>query len=576
MVKKRWVIEERDHALESYLSRELNIAPLVSRILINRGIKDTLSGNEFLHASSSSLNDPFLLNDMEKAAAFLIQAIHEKRRILIYGDYDVDGVTASALYLEFFRKLGVDADLYIPDRVSEGYSLNEAAIHRARSRGFDIILTADCGTSSIGPIRLAQGLGMDVIVTDHHEPPEELPQALALINPARHDSTYPYKGLAGVGVAFKLVQAITQMLELRGQKSEQNALSSYLDLVALGTIADVAPLTGENRVFVKEGLALLTAEKRIGIAALKEVSGIAGREVTGGTIGFILAPRINAAGRLSKAEAAVRMLTTGDGQEARGIADSLDQMNQERQRIESRIRDEVREKISREIDINKEKVIVMASREWHQGVIGIVASKVVDEFYRPCILISLQEDGSGKGSARSIPRFNIYKGLEACSDLLDRFGGHKYAAGLTIKSANIPLLRERLSAVITERLAEEDLTPQIILDAEINLDEISFPLLKEMGLLPPYGMANPEPVIATKGLRIMEPKIVGRDHLKMKLKKGNVYLDSIGFSMGSAYNDIIQSGREIDIAYTPELNFWKGTYGVQLRLKDLKPADGNR
>ncbi|MBI5096525.1 MAG: hypothetical protein HZB32_02560 [Nitrospirae bacterium] len=251
-------------------------------------------------------------------------------------------------------------------------------------------------------------------------------------------------------------------------------------------------------------------------------------------------------------------------------------MNQERQRIESRIRDEVREKISREIDIDKEKVIVMASREWHQGVIGIVASKVVDEFYRPCILISLQEDGSGKGSARSIPRFNIYKGLEACSDLLDRFGGHKYAAGLTIKSANIPLLRERLSAVITERLAEEDLTPQIILDAEINLDEISFPLLKEMGLLPPYGMANPEPVIVTKGLRIMVPKIVGRDHLKMKLKKGNVYLDSIGFSMGSAYNDIVTSGREIDIAYTPELNFWKGTYGVQLRLKDLRPADGNR
>ncbi|MBI5406199.1 MAG: single-stranded-DNA-specific exonuclease RecJ [Nitrospirae bacterium] len=575
-MRKRWVIEERDHALESYLSRELHIAPLVSRILINRGIKDAHSGSEFLHASSSNLIDPFLLNDMERAAAFLIQAIHKKRPILIYGDYDVDGVTASALYLEFFRKLGAEADLYIPDRFSEGYSLNEAAIHRARSHGFDIILTADCGTSSTVPIRLAQGLGMEVIVTDHHEPPEELPQAFALLNPARHDSTYPFRGLTGVGVAFKLAQAISQLLEMRGQKSEHHLLSSYLDLVALGTVADVAPLTGENRIFVKEGLALLTAEKRIGIAALKEVSGIAGGEVTGGTIGFILAPRINAAGRLSRAEKAVRMLTTGDSQEARGIAASLDQMNQERQGIESRIRDEVREKIAREIDINREKVIVMASQEWHQGVIGIVASKVVDEFYRPCILISLQEDGSGKGSARSIPRFNIYKGLEACSDLLDRFGGHKYAAGLTIKSANIPLLRERLSAVITERLEEKDLIPQIILDAEIGLDEISFPLLKEMTLLPPYGMANPEPVIVTKGLRIMEPRIVGKDHLKMKLKKGRIYLDSIGFSMGSAYNDIITSGREIDIAYTPELNFWKGTYGVQLRLKDLRPADGNR
>ena len=575
MVKKRWVIEERDHALESYLSRELNITPLVSRILINRGIKDAVSGNEFLHASSSSLIDPFLLNDMEKSAVFLIQAIQEKRRILVYGDYDVDGVTASALYLEFFRKLGAETDLYIPDRISEGYSLNEAAVHRARSCGFDVILTADCGTSSTGSIRLAQGLGMTVIVTDHHEPPEELPQAFALINPARHDSTYPFKGLAGVGVAFKLVQAISQLLEMRGQQSELHALSSYLDLVALGTIADVAPLTGENRIFVKEGLALLTAEKRIGIAALKEVSGIAGGEVAGGTIGFILAPRINAAGRLSRADMAVRMLTTADSQEAREIAFSLDQVNQERQRIESRIRDEVREKIAGEIDLNKEKVIVMASQEWHQGVIGIVASKVVDEFYRPCILISLQEDGSGKGSARSIPRFNIYKGLEACSDLLERFGGHKYAAGLTIKGVNIPLLRERLSAVIAERMKEQDLTPQIILDAEITLDEISFPLLKEMTLLPPYGMANSEPVIVTKGLRIVEPRIVGKDHLKMRLKKGRVYLDSIGFSMGSAYNDIITSGREIDIAYTPELNFWKGTYGVQLRLKDLRPADGN-
>src|SRR3972149_739634 len=318
MVKKRWVIEERDHALESYLSRELNIAPLVSRILINRGIKDALSGSEFLHASPSSLIDPFLLNDMEKAATFLIQAIHEKKRILIYGDYDVDGVTASALYLEFFRRLGAEAELCIPDRVSEGYSLNEVAVQRARSRGFDIILTADCGTSSTGPIRVAQGLGIAVIVTDHHEPPEQLPQPVALINPARHDSTYPYKGLAGVGVAFKLVQAISQLLEMRGRKSELHTLSSYLDLVALGTVADVAPLTGENRVFVKEGLALLTAEKRIGIAALKEMSGIAGGEVSGGTIGFILAPRINAAGRLSRADMAVRMLTTGDGEGARG------------------------------------------------------------------------------------------------------------------------------------------------------------------------------------------------------------------------------------------------------------------
>ncbi len=590
MLKKRWIIGDRDCALENHLSKELSIAPLVSRILINRGIKDVTSGREFLQVSSASLLDPFLLNDMEKAVEFLIKAIHERRRILIYGDYDVDGVTASALYLEFFRKHGADADLHIPDRIIEGYSLNEAAVQMARSRGIEIILTADCGTSSIAPVRLAQSLGMDVIVTDHHEPPKELPDAFALINPNRQDSTYPYKGLTGVGVAFKLIQALSitmsgpdgssrlnssnRSIGLNGLNclNDLNGLDSYLDLVALGTIADVAPLTGENRFFVKEGLALLTKEKRAGIAALKEVAGIAGGDVTGGTVGFILAPRINAAGRLSKAEVAVRLLTTSDYQEARAIAGYLNQTNQERQRIESRIRDEVRDKIFRELDMEREKVIVMASREWHQGVIGIVASKIVDEFYRPCILISLQEDGSGKGSARSIPRFNIYQGLEACSDLLDKFGGHKYAAGLTIKGTNIPLLCERLSAVITERLEKEDLIPQIIMDAEIDLEEINFPLLKEMTLLPPYGMANPEPVIVSKRLRTTESKIVGKDHLKIRLRKGGACLDSIGFSMGSAYNEIIKSGREIDVAYTPELNFWNGTYGVQLKLKDLRPS----
>ena len=583
-MKKRWVIEEKNVLLERHLSRELNITPLVSRILINRGIKDVDSGREFLNVSHNSLVDPFLLNDMERAVARLIKAIQNKSRILVYGDYDVDGVTASALYIEFFRGLGADIDLHIPDRADEGYSLNEAAVQMARSRNFDIILTADCGTSSIGPVKLAQSLGIDVIVTDHHEPSIELPEAFALINPNRQDSTYPYKGLTGVGVAFKLVQAISQMIEVRSKKLEvrnnltsdfyhltsNKGLSSYLDLVALGTIADVAPLTGENRFFVKEGLAMLTREKRVGIAALKEVAGIWGKDVNGGIVGFVLAPRINAAGRLYKAEAAVRLLTTRDYEEAKSIAIYLDKTNQERQKIEIKIREEIRAKILKEIDLDREKVIVMGSRDWHQGVIGIVASKIVDEFYRPCVLISLQEDGSGKGSARSIPRFNIFKGLETCSDLLDRFGGHKYAAGLSIKETNIPLLRERLSAVIAERMEKEDLIPRITLDAEIDLEEINFPLLKEMALLPPYGMANPEPVIVTRGLRIMEPKIVGKDHLKIKLKKGRAYLDGIGFSMGSAYNDIVKSGGEVDAAYTPELNLWNGTYGVQLKLKDLK------
>lgn len=579
-MEKRWVIREKDFALEEYLSRELNIAPLISRLLINRGIKDITSVRDFLNVSPVNIHDPFLMNDMEKAVSCIIQAIHNRKRILIYGDYDVDGVTASALYLEFFRRCGADVDIHIPDRMSEGYSLNERAVQLAGSNNFEIIITADCGTSSAGPIRFARGLGIDVIVTDHHEPQKELPEAFALLNPNRHDSTYPFKGLTGVGVAFKLVQALSMTIEtsmpLRGTKEDENMGVTpyrYLDLVALGTIADIAPLTGENRFFVKNGLKLLTEEKRAGIAALKKVAGIGRRDVNVGTVSFALAPRINASGRLYKADLAVRLLITRDREEAMSIAVYLDNLNQQRQRIETSIRDEIREEISTRMDFKDEKVIVMASAKWHQGVIGIVASKIVDEFYRPCVLLSLQGDGIGKGSARSIPGFNIYEGLEACSDLLDKYGGHKYAAGLTIKEASIPLLKERLSKVITESLKEEDFIPRIIMDAEIDLEEISFPLLREMTLLPPYGVSNPEPVIVTRGLRIMEPKVVGGNHLKIKLRKGMAYLDGIGFSMGSAYNDIIKSGRMVDVAYTPELNLWNGTYGIQLKLKGIRISD---
>ena len=524
-MKKRWIIGEGDSTLQEQLCAAINITPLVSRILINRGIRDITSARDFLQVSYRNLIDPFLLNDMEKAVSRITDVIRNKGRIMICGDYDVDGVTASALYIEFFKRYGVDGTLYIPDRMREGYGLNEAAVLMAKSQGIDVILTADCGTTSTAPVRLAQSLGIDVIITDHHEPPKDPPDAFALINPNRHDSTYPFKGLAGVGVAFKLVQALSMSIDKGSRGQVNNITHSLIDLVALGTIADVAPVTGENRFFVKEGLRLLTEGKRVGIAALKDAAGMRGSDVTAGTVGFILAPRINAAGRLSKADMAVRLLTTKDPEDARHIASYLNQMNEERQRIEAKIKNEVREKILKEMDINREKVIVMASGEWHQGVIGIVASKIVDEFYRPCILISLQEDGNGKGSARSIPGFNIYEGLEECSDLIEKFGGHKYAAGLTIKGANIPLLRERLSAVAGDRLSEEDFIPRLIMDAEIDLEEISFPLLKEMTLLPPYGVANPEPVIVSRGLRVMEPKLVGKDHLKIKLKISRTSFD---------------------------------------------------
>ncbi|MDD5434583.1 MAG: single-stranded-DNA-specific exonuclease RecJ, partial [Nitrospira sp.] len=514
-MNKRWVIKERDIALEGYLSRELNINVLTSRILINRGIRDVKSGNEFLHISPSSLHDPFLINDMEKAVERIIKALHNKERILIFGDYDVDGVTATTVYMEFFKSFGAEVQFYIPDRMKEGYSLNDGAIQQAWSDKINLIITADCGTSSIGPVKLAQGLGIDIIVTDHHEPPEVLPEAYALLNPNRHDSNYPFKGLTGVGVAFKLINAISHHIAVKKDigaalchLSSNIDIFSFLDLVALGTIADVAPLTGENRYFVKTGLRLLTEEKRIGISALKDVSGIAGAEVNVGSVGFMLAPRINASGRLGSAGSAVNLLSSDDREEAMAVATYLDRTNQERQKVEAKIKDEVRELVLKDNCPENRKAIVLASKDWHQGVIGIVASKIVDEFYRPCILIHLQDNGIGKGSARSIPGFNIFEGLEGCKELLDRFGGHKYAAGLTVKESNISLLRDSLSSLIAERVKEEDFTPEIKMDAEISLDDISFPLLKELTLLPPYGISNPEPVIFTKGLTVLEPKVV--------------------------------------------------------------------
>lgn len=573
-MKKRWIIGEGDHALQSHLCAELKISPLVSRILINRGIRDLTAAGEFLNVSDKNLIDPFRLNDMEKAVGRLLQTIKQKGRILVSGDYDVDGVTASALYLEFFRKLGVNATLYIPDRIRDGYGLNETIVNIARSQGIDVILTADCGTASVVPVKSAMDIGIDVIVTDHHECPQDLPPAFALINPNRHDSTYPFKGLPGVGVAYKLIQALTMALSSDSElRAFDDDLSSYLDLVALGVIADVAPLTGENRYFVKEGLKLLSSEKRVGVAALKEAAGIKGKEVSTGTVSFMLAPRINASGRLSTADDAVKLLITDNLEEAKGIALYLDGVNQERQKIEAKIRNEARDKILNEMDPEKEMVFVMASREWHQGVVGIVASKIADEFYRPCVMISLMEDGRGKGSARSIPGFNLYEGLEACSDLLEKFGGHKYAAGLTIKESNIPLLRDRLSDIVAERVKKEDFTPRLVMDAEIDPEDINFSLLKEMALLPPYGVSNPEPVIVSRGLRLTESRLVGKDHLKVKLRRGKAFWDGIGFSMATAYNSIVKSDREIDVAYTPELNLWQGTYRIQLKLKDMRESE---
>ncbi|MBI5197480.1 MAG: single-stranded-DNA-specific exonuclease RecJ, partial [Nitrospirae bacterium] len=490
MRRKRWVRCEDEDEIRCRISEGLGISPVVAQILVNRGIREMAQAKEFLEVGPRWLHDPFLLPDMDRAVDRVLKAMDLGEKIVIYGDYDVDGVTASALYLQFFRSRGIDAGLYIPHRMTEGYGLNAAALERIREEGGAVVITADCGTTATAEVERGQALGLDLIVTDHHETSEALPKACAIVNPHRRDSVYPFKGLTGVGVALKLVQGILTRLISGGSMSDgefPRELYEYLDLVTLGTVADVAPIMGENRFFVKEGLQRLTQEKRPGIAALKEVSGQAGMEAGVGMVGFALAPRINAAGRLEHADAGVRLLVTQDRGEAIEIARRLDLVNRERQKIEEKIRKEAREMVLQTPDLDRAKVLVLASESWHPGVIGIVASKIAEEFYRPTVMIAVNPEGIGKGSARSIPAFHLYEALESCRPVLEAFGGHKYAAGLTVRKENIPSLRERLSARSQEMLTDEDFIPRLKVDMEVDLEEINFTLLKEMELLSPFG-----------------------------------------------------------------------------------------
>ena len=574
-MRKLWIESEQDFKLQDYISKALQINPLITQILINRGVRTIEGVKDFLTASLDELYSPFLLPDMKEAVERIGLAIKSGERILIYGDYDVDGVTATALLYLFFKEIGYEVSYYIPNRLKDGYGLKEDAICRIKEQGVDLIITADCGTTSHSAVKKARDLGIDIIITDHHEPPQILPEAYAMINPNRIGSAYPFNGLAGVGVALKLAQGI--LLEgvkgSRGQgvgslASLDPMLYKYLDLVALGTVADVSLLTGENRKLVKEGLKLLSKAERKGISALKLVSNLDGSDITVGTIGFTLAPRINAAGRLDEANIGVMLLTTASEDEAMKYAKILDGKNRERQIIEDKILNEAMKRIESGIDIKHAKAIVLSSDKWHQGVIGIIASKIVDRYYRPTILISVNENGIGKGSARSIPNFHLYQGLSECQSYLEAFGGHKYAAGLTIKKENIDSFSEKINDVVASNLKDEDFIPRLYIDAELDVKELNFNLLKEIERLEPFGVGNPEPVFAISDAEVLYPKIVGSNHLKFRLRQGNAGADAIGFNMGGFVDRL--NDEKVDVAVTPKLNEWQGTLAVQMKIKDIK------
>lgn len=547
------------------LASQLSLPPIIARILLNRGIESLEDARFFFRAGLDHLYDPFLMADMTKAVDTIQQAIEKRKKILIYGDYDVDGATATAMMLLFLRKVGIEADFYIPNRIKEGYGLSLEAVEAIHQRGVDLMICVDCGITAIEEISLARRLGMEVIVCDHHQPGAELPPANAVLNPKRPDCPYPFKELAGVGVSFKLAQALAARINM-----PHDRLFELLDLVAIGSAADIVPLVDENRILVREGLEVLRQTKNVGLYALLQKTGLHNKTLGTGQIIFILAPRINAVGRMSDAAQAVRLLISTDLQEAEAIAEVLEKENRQRRSIDEETFKEAVEMVESYFDPENDPAFVLSAEGWHPGVIGIVASRLVDRYYRPTVMISTDE-GVGKGSARSIPGFNIYEALNSCADLMLAFGGHKYAAGLSIPSENISRLRERLQEYAQQKLTDDLLTPKLSIDGELRFDEIDATFMRILKMMAPFGPQNMRPVFYSKNIRIVgTPVIVGNNHLRFKACQNGKVIDAIGFNLGNLLHRIGGHREDIEMAYVVEENEWQGRVYTQLKIKDIR------
>jgi single-stranded-DNA-specific exonuclease len=557
---RNWLVSKTNPEFLNHLSSTVKISPVLAQVLVNRGMKDALSIRDFLYPSLNNIHDPFLMPDMRKAVDRIRAAIDRKERVFIHGDYDADGVTSTALLVSAFRRLGLQTNYHIPHRLTEGYGLNLSGIEKAGEWNADLIITVDCGISSASAIAAAREKGIDVIVTDHHEPPEVLPDAIAVVDAHRADSQYPFKYLAGVGVAFKLIQAIVQ-----DTRNKDIDLEELLDLVALGTIADSVPLVEENRILVTYGLKRINDNlSGTGIEALKEVSGVNGSSPAK-SLSFSLIPRINAAGRLDDGGVVVELFLTENEGKAKEIAAHLRDQNRKRQQIESEVLKEALEMINPD---DPGSAIVLSSPEWHPGVIGIVASRLVDRFYRPVFLFS-EKESTAKGSARGIPQFHLYRAIDECGDLLTGYGGHRQAAGLSLDMNNMSAFRERMNQIAEKKLSAEDMVPVLEIDAAVKLSDISFNLIHELSVLEPYGESNRQPLLGAKDIEVVSHKIVGNNHLKMKVRQENASADTIGFSMGDQL-ELLEAPSSLDIAFVPSINEWNGGKYLQLQLKAIR------
>ncbi len=575
----RWKLPKIPRNYQEVLSRELRLHPIISQILINRTIVDPEEARKYLSPSLGELHNPFLMKDMKKGVERLVKAIHDHSKVIIYGDYDADGITSVAILFKFLKKLNADVDYRIPDRTREGYSLNKPAIDEIKSRGIGLMITVDCGTSDYDHIEYARSIGLDTIILDHHEVPCNIPRALAVINTNRPDCPFPFKQLAGVGIVFNFLIALRGKLREEGFWTEQNYpnLKEYLDLVALGTIGDISPLVGENRIFAKIGIRLINDSPRIGVKALIDICGLNHQEIDSGTASFSLIPRINAAGRIASADEAVRLLLTEDSEEALILARRLDAYNRDRQTMERKILEEILEEIQSTQSLDNSRSLVLASSKWHPGVIGIVASRLVDMFSRPTILISLK-NGIGKGSGRSISEFNLHQGLSKCQELLLAHGGHRYAAGISIKEENIGVFRVLLEEIISQEISVETLVPQTVIDAECSLNEIKCDLMSQLGLLAPFGSMNPEPILCARNVQFASPVVVGNKHLTMKICSDGMTCNSIWFGKAHLSRSIESCGANTgcSIAFTPQFNYWNGLSNLQLKLKDMMTTDSSQ
>ncbi|HKQ18541.1 MAG TPA: single-stranded-DNA-specific exonuclease RecJ [Candidatus Eisenbacteria bacterium] len=552
--------------LATRLALDLGVSETFARLLTNRGFTTIEQVHDFLEPSMDRLLDAFTMRDMDLAVTRVLRAVDEREQILVYGDYDVDGITSTSLLTATLTALGAKVSYFIPDRIRDGYGLSERGVDVARKRRVKLIITADCGITATNEVRLAKAAGIEVLVTDHHEPLGELPEAVAVLNPKRKDCPYPFKDLAGVGVVFKLVQGLAAR---RPDFLPRSFVLGHLDLVALGTIADVVPLLGENRIFAKIGLEQLCTSEKPGIVALKEVAGLKTRRVESGHVAYILAPRINAAGRLGNAESGVRLLLSTEPSAAAIIAESLEEDNTNRKKIDESTLEDALVQLRR-YGAELPPAIVLWSDRWHPGVLGIVASRLIERFHRPTILVACDGE-EGKGSGRSVPGFDVHQALQECSEYLIGFGGHSYAAGLTIQAENLEAFRDRLCAVVTARIRPDDYIPKLAIDGPILLDDLNEDLVQFLDRLSPFGIGNAEPLFIADDVRLASPPmVVSRNHLKMSIRQNGREMDCIGFGMGHMAGPLTTEAGRISVAFVPTINVWQNRARLQLKLRDIQ------